>query len=382
MKAEEYTLGEMFQDAGYTTGCFGKWGMGGPESITGQPEPEGHPNNQGFDEFYGYLSQGKAHWYYPEFLWHNQQKITLNKKSYSHDLIMSEAIKFIENNTDKPFFYIFAGYPPTTPNCKCQTMKYWTTIELRTGLDQPYVAGGYSSQKEPHAVFAAMVARLDRDMNTINKLLIEKGLDKNTLIVFTSDNGPHQEGGADPDFFDSNGIYRGYKRDLYEGGIHMPTFAYWPETIKAGSENDTPSAFWDILPTFADIAGFTLPDNVASKIDGQSFAGELFGEPSKIDPDRLLYWEFYEQGGKIALRNGKWKLVCLNVNKYKSKEDFLNGLDPENNKLFDLSTNPSESDEYNLVEKEEFKQKLLSLKKTALAQRITSGIKKFSFNWE
>lgn len=340
LQEEEVTVAELLKDAGYTTGAFGKWGLG----FVGS---EGNPNKQGFDEFFGYNCQRQAHRYYPKHLWHNSQKVRLEGNDferteiYSANVIHEQALRFIEENMENPFFLF---YPATIPHAELiipagdMMQKYRGRFEETPYLndrpganygDEPFVVKYYCSQPEPRATFAAMVSLLDKQVGEILVKLKELGLDENTIVMFASDNGPHREGGADPDFFNSNGGLRGYKRDLYEGGIRSPMIVRWPEKIAPGSKSKHISAFWDILPTFADIAGIPVPDN----IDGISFLPELLGRKQKKHDH--LYWEFHEQGGKQAVRRGKWKLVKINV------------FDPTETRLelYDLESDPGEQND-------------------------------------
>lgn len=332
LEAKALTMAEVLQEAGYVTGAFGKWGLGFPGS-------EGDPNNQGFDEFFGFNCQRMGHNYYPYHLWHNQEKVTLKGNEgkqtgeYAPDVIHKQAIKFLEDNKDRPFFLY---YPSIIPHAELLAPeKYMAKYRGKfdpeknyNGVDdgQYYKLGGYGSQPESHAAFAAMVNILDDEVGEIVAKLKELGIYENTLIIFTSDNGPHQEGGADPDYFDSNGILKGYKRDLYEGGIRVPMIAVWDGKIKAGIETDHISAFWDVLPTVTEIAGISTLEN----IDGISFLPTLLGE--KQNQHDYLYWEFHEKGGRKALRKGDWKLVHYNV------------LKPEitTTELYNLNDDPSE----------------------------------------
>ncbi len=313
MKTSLTTLPKLLQTAGYVTGAFGKWGLGYPGS-------EGDPNNQGFDEFYGYNCQRQGHNYYPYHLWHNQTKIVLdgNKEkqtnNYAPELIHNEALSFIEKNKDTTFFMY---YPSVIPHAELAAPeKYmakfrgkFLTQKNYIGIDEGerYKNGGYGSQKEPHTAFAAMMYILDQQVGEIRKKVEELGIANNTLIIFTSDNGPHKEGGADPTFFNSNGELKGFKRDLYEGGIRVPMGAYWPGKIQANSTSDHISAFWDLLPTVCEIAQIKKPKN----IDGISFLPELLGNSQK--DHKYLYWEFHEFGGKQAVRLGDWKGVRLKM---------------------------------------------------------------------
>jgi arylsulfatase A-like enzyme len=315
LPAQSFTIAEMLKTAGYVTGAFGKWGLGSPGT-------EGDPNNQGFDQFYGYNCQSLAHNYYPDHLWDNQNKVILKGNSgtqsteYAPTLIHQKAIQFIEMNKDKPFFLF---YPTTIPHAELvapeENMK-----EFRGKLlpevaykgaepgSEKYRKGSYGSQKEVHAAFAAMVTLLDKQVGEIVDELKKLGLDKNTIIIFSSDNGPHVEGGADPDYFDSNGPLKGYKRDLYEGGMREPMIVSWPGKVAAGTKSDLISAFWDIMPTFADIVDIKAPEN----IDGISFLPTLLGKPGQKQ-HFSMYWEFHENNGRQAVRMGDWKLVRYNV---------------------------------------------------------------------
>ena len=315
LEAKTVTMAEVLKDAGYATGGFGKWGLGFVDT-------EGGPNNQGFDEFYGYNCQRIGHNYYPYHLWHNQEKIVLKgnegtqTEEYGPELIHKQALKFMEDNKDKPFFLY---YPSIIPHAELfapeeYMKKYRGKFDPEKnykGVDdgKRYKNGGYGSQPESHAAFAAMVDYLDMQVGEIVAKLKELGVYENTLIIFTSDNGPHLEGGADPDYFNSNGPLKGYKRDLYEGGIRVPMIAVWDGKIKPGQETDHISAFWDVLPTVAEITAAPTPEN----IDGISFLPTLLGKKQK--PHEYLYWEFHEKGGRKALRKGDWKLVSYNVKK-------------------------------------------------------------------
>lgn len=331
-----FTLPEMLRAAGYVTGAFGKWGLGYPGS-------EGDPLRQGIDEFYGYNCQRMAHNYYPGHLWDNDRKVILEENRdnrlevYAPELIHDRALQFIEKNRDKPFFLF---YPNVIPHAELLLPDEYLK-EFRGKLlpeksfkgseagDPAFRKGGYGSQPEAHAAFAAMVTLLDRQVGEIVDKLKELGLEKNTLIIFTSDNGPHNEGGADPNFFDSNGPLRGYKRDLYEGGIRVPMIARWPGKIKGGTTTSHLSAFWDVMPTLAELTGITPPPG----IDGISFAPTLLGKGVQEKHD-YLYWEFHELEGRQAVRRNNWKMVRYHV------------LNPEKvtTELYDLSMDPGESE--------------------------------------
>ena len=307
------TFAELLQNAGYKTGAFGKWGLGPPGS-------EGDPNMQGFDDFFGYNCQSLAHNYYPYHLWNNQSKVIIEENSgtstsiYAPELIHENALKFIEENKDTTFFLF---YPSVIPHAELLApKKYMDKFRGKylpekkyAGTDNGprYKKGGYGSQDEAHAAFVAMITILDEQVGEITAKLKELGISDNSIIIFTSDNGPHLEGGADPDYFDSNGEFKGYKRDLYEGGIRVPMIASWPQKINPNITSDHISAFWDVFPTICDIIQIDKPNN----IDGISFLPELLGQ--KQDEHDYLYWEFHEKGGRQAVRLGNWKGVRLNM---------------------------------------------------------------------
>ncbi len=303
LKTEEVTVAEIMKQKNYATACIGKWGLGGPKTA-------GDPNKQGFDYFYGYIGQGEAHRYHPNFLWENGEKVMIDKRNYSHDLIADKALQFIEKNANKPFFLYFA---PTIPHADIDV----PDLGIYDGIfeETPYVnknknGKGYMSQPKPNATYASMISRLDKDVQRIMDLLKAKGIADNTLIIFTSDNGNHKEGGHDPEFFNSNSIYRGIKRDLYEGGVRTPFVAYWPAKIKKSTTVSHISSFWDFLPTMCELTGVAKPAGV----DGISYLPILTGK-GKQQKHEYLYWEFYEKGGKKAVLKDNWKLVELNIGK-------------------------------------------------------------------
>lgn len=322
--------------AGYATGVFGKWGLGYIGTT-------GDPARQGVDRFYGYNCQLLAHSYYPDHLWSDSVRVELPDNtdavpygagSYAPDLIHAEALAFLERQTpDKPFLLF---YPTTIPHAELIVPEDSVMQSFRgrypetpyRGIDDgPYFRrGGYCSQTHPRAAFAAMITRLDRYVGELVGKLRDKGLADNTLIVFASDNGPHREGGADPDFFDSNGPYRGYKRDLYEGGIRVPMIAVWPGHVAPGSRSDLPCAFWDLPYTFAEAAGAgSFPG------DGISLLPLLEGRSGEQPLHDWLYFEFQELGGRQALRQGAWKLLHLGIRS-----------DAPRWELYDLDEDPSE----------------------------------------
>jgi len=305
------TVAMRLKEEGYRTAAFGKWGLG---FIT----TSGDHQKKGFDEFYGYNCQTLAHNYYPDHLWHNHDRIDLsgNLKSdsaYSADLIHQHAMNFLRQQNDRPFF-MYLAY--TLPHADVfvphdSTYNYYVKKFGEAPVSIPRRADEEHSHFDPypHAAFAAMVSRLDKYVGEIMQFLKEKNLEQNTLVIFTSDNGPHREKGGDPIFFDSNGNLRGIKRDLYEGGIREPFIAYQKGVTKTGTTNSMPAALWDLYPTFIELAGAKLKD----KVDGISIVPALKGNIQKTHD--YFYWELQEAGGKQAVRMGNWKGVKLNVNK-------------------------------------------------------------------
>ena len=299
------TIATILRQHGYTTGAFGKWGLGYPNST-------GIPSKKGFGTFFGYNCQSLAHNYYPDHLWDNDNRVNLDGSTYSADLIHQHALQFIKDNKSHPFF-LYLAY--TLPHA-----------QLQVPHDSVYTNYFRQFHDSLHATFAAMVTRLDRYVGEVLAEVQKQGLAANTLILFTSDNGPHREGGGDPGFFNGSGNFRGIKRDLYEGGIREPFIAVWPGRIKAHSTSDYTGAFWDLFPTFEQLAGIPLTTN----IDGLSILPVLDGQTGK--EHKYLYWEFHENNGRQAVRFGKWKGVRLNVSK-----------DPDPPvELYDLEKDPAE----------------------------------------
>ncbi|MGH7578285.1 MAG: arylsulfatase [Longimicrobiales bacterium] len=340
LPAESVTLAEVLSEAGYTTGATGKWGLGGPGT-------EGVPTRQGFDTFYGYLDQSRAHFFYPEFVYRDEERVPLEgnrvqeiadrpgagwpleRGRYSHDAIAEEALDFIDRHRDERFFLYV---PFTIPHAELQAPEDAYTQYLNadgTSIfpEEPYPGEHYSPQAMPRATFAAMVSRMDRDVGRILDKLETLGLDQNTIVFFTSDNGPHIEGGGDPEFFDSNRPLRGLKRDVYEGGIRVPMIAWGPSHVPAGVTSHHVWAMWDVLPTLAELANA----RALSEMDGLNMAS-LLSSSGESPVHRHLYWEFHEQGGKQAVRRDDWKAVRLNVS-----------ADPNARiELYDLASDPGE----------------------------------------
>ena len=309
LRDQDRTIASVLKDAGYRTALIGKWGLGESESP-------GRPDRKGFEYSFGYLSQTHAHRQFTDHLYRNGQRVEVSANDYSNDLFTRETVSFIEQNDNRPFF-IYLNY--TVPHAELRVpddsmapfkghfpekpfVNAAADAKL-TGPDEPSL--GYRSQPTPHAAFAAMVTRMDRDVGRIVDLLRQRGLDQRTLVLFTSDNGPHQEGGGDPEFFKSSGGLKGIKRDMYEGGIRVPMIASWPGTIAAASTTMYAAAHWALFPTFAELAGVPVP----SGLDGTSILPVLRGQPQR--PHEFMYWEFHERGFQQAVRMGNWKAVRL-----------------------------------------------------------------------
>ena len=312
LSAEDVTVAEVLNGAGYRTAIVGKWGLG-------QPGTSGEPNKQGFDYAFGFLDHRHAHRQFTDHLWRNGERLAVDvNHDYVNDLFTKEAAAFIERSDPRPFF-VYLNY--TVPHAELrvpddslaqfhqkfpeQPFVNRAADEKQTGARPELPSLGYRSQPEPHAAFAAMIVRMDRDIGRLADLLRERGLDRRTLVMFISDNGPHEEGGGDPLFFKSSGGLRGIKRDLYEGGIRVPMIARWPGVIPAGRSSDHPWAHWDVLPTLAEIAGTRPP----AGLDGLSMLRALRGEPQPTHD--AFYWEFHERGFQQAVRMGRWKAVRL-----------------------------------------------------------------------
>lgn len=303
----EVTFAELLKQQGYETGAIGKWGLGYPGST-------GDPTRQGFDLFYGYNCQVHAHNHYPRFLYRNDRKEKLEGndrgatgKLYSQDLFIHEAKGFIRRNQSRPFLLFL---PFIIPHLAIQVPE--ATLNEYKGVipEAPYEHRGYTRHPFPRAGYAAMVTHMDRGIGEIMSLLQELGLDNDTIVFFSSDNGPTYDrlGGTDSTFFESAGPFRGRKGSLYEGGIRVPLIARWPGHIKAGTVSDQLSAFWDVLPTLCELAGA----EPKQPIDGLSIVPTLMSSGEQAQHESL-YWEFPAYGGQQAVRMGRWKAVRLNL---------------------------------------------------------------------
>lgn len=258
--------------------------------------------------FLGYNCQRQAHSYYPNYLWHNNDKVYLHENDnegrqiYSQDLIHEQALKFIRNNKDKPLFVMLTY---TLPHAELN-LPHDSIYKIYENKfkEIPYIGNGYHPSEKPYASFTAMVSRLDKYVGALMAELKKLKLDRNTIVIFTNDNGPHREGGANPDYFQNYGPLKGIKRDVYEGGIRVPMVAWCPNKIKAGTKTDHISAFWDVMPTLAELAGIALP----VLCDGISFLPTLLSKEGQKQHE-YLYWEFHEQNGREALCCGNWKLI-------------------------------------------------------------------------
>jgi arylsulfatase A-like enzyme len=334
LQDNEPTLATVLKSAGYVTGAIGKWGIG-------HPPPPDDPQRKGFDYFYGYINMYHAHNFYPEFLYRNGEKVFLEgnrlyreneknpwanqegmgvseeREQHTHHLLEKEALEFIEANKDTSFFLYL---PFNVPHANNEAGRYRDYHGMEVDDYGPFADKLWPDVEKG---FARQIQYMDESVGRINNKLKELGIDDNTLVIFTSDNGPHNEGGHSYEFFNSNGELRGFKRDLYEGGIRIPFIAKWPDKIIPGSQSDHVSAFWDYMPTFCEIAGEPVPVNT----DGISFLPALTGRDQNQEEHEYLYWEF----GKQAIRKNNWKLVRLNTRTSNPAKE-----------LYDLSTDIAE----------------------------------------
>jgi arylsulfatase A-like enzyme len=297
LRDEDVTIAMVLRDAGYRTALIGKWGLGGPG--------EGAPGRKGFEYAFGVLNQTHAHEQFTDHLFRNGVAVPVSIHDYTNDLFTAEATDFIAKPDGRPFF-LYLNY--TVPHAELLVpddalARFVGRFPEKPFLNRRVSGGGYRSQRTPHAAFAAMITRMDRDIGRLVDLLDARGLGRNTLVVFTSDNGPHIEGGADPAFFNSAGGLRGIKRDLYEGGVRVPLIVRWPGVIPEGRTSPFVAAHWDWFPTLAALAGAPVPMN----LDGFSIVPALEGRAQP--PHDFLYWEFHERGFQQAVRMGTWKAV-------------------------------------------------------------------------
>jgi len=296
LRPADTTIAEVLKAAGYRTGIVGKWGLG-------EPETTGIPNRKGFDYFFGYLNQNHAHNYFPDYLWRNQEKVNLPKGTYSADLFAAEALDFVKREHENPFFLYLAVTLPHANN----ELNRKTGNGMEIPSDAPYSGENWTPQQKN---YAAMVTRLDDEVGKLRDLLKQLKIDDNTIVIFTSDNGPQDksEGGYDQTLFHSNGNLRGLKRELYEGGIREPLIIFWKNKIKPNQRSEKVWTQIDFLPTFAEIAGTKF----AGETDGISMALALYGKNAPAH--EYLYWEFHEGGFAQAVRMQNWKGVRKGLN--------------------------------------------------------------------
>jgi arylsulfatase A-like enzyme len=358
LPADEFTIGELMQSAGYRTGFIGKWGLGGNDS-------EGQPNRQGYDFFYGYLDQKIAHNYYPTHLWRNDQRERLEGnhafsahqplrglkylwlsdarrkelhkpyqgKVYAPDRMLEESLAFLQEQDQRPFFLVLASLVPhlalQVPDDSLQQYLGQFEEEAYKGTF------GYTPHGYPSSAYAAMITRMDRDIGRILAALEMQGMADNTLVIFSSDNGPTFAPQVDTELFNSAGPFRGLKASVYEGGIRVPMIARWPGVIAPGSESDHISAFWDLMPTLAQITGTAI----AEDIDGISFLPTLRGSEEQ-QSHQSLYWEYHSKGGMQAVLFRaaphsplEWKAVRTDASRNPGGQL----------QLFNLNTDPGEA---------------------------------------
>jgi len=338
LTGEEATVARQLKAAGYATGGVGKWALGNVDEPSEVDNP-GHPNHNGFDYWYGYLNQSYAHNFYPTFLWENMEQVTLpgnvirpdkagrgrvssERVSYSHDFMTAAAFNFIRQHAKQPFLLHVHW---TIPHANNEGGRV-----TGDGMEVPNY-GIYANKDWPTTEkgFAAMITHMDRDVGRLFDLLKELNIDENTLVLFTSDNGPHNEGGHDYQYFDSNGPLTGFKRSMHDGGIRVPLIARWPGKVKPATTSDHASAFWDFLPTACELAGAETPAT-----DGISYVPTLLGKDGQQKKHEYLYWASSEGATAVGVRIGKWKLVRYRAKKGKEL--------PNEWRLYNLSTDIAE----------------------------------------
>ncbi|MGV3767777.1 MAG: arylsulfatase [Chitinophagaceae bacterium] len=323
LKADEFTVAELVKQKGYATALMGKWGLG----MNGT---EGSPNRQGFDYYYAYLDQKQAHNFYPTHLWENEKWDSLHQpfinvhrridsstatekdfeyfkgKKYTQELFTQKALRFMEQNKERNFFLYL---PYTIPHVSLQVPDEYVGKYIGLFNEKPYYGQqGYASAKYPLSTYAAMITYLDEQVGVILDKVKALGLEENTIVLFSSDNGTTFNGGVDAEFFNSVGGLRGLKMDLYEGGIRMPFIVRWPGKIKAGSISHHISAQYDFFATVAELTG-----QAATNTDGISFLPTLLGKKQK--QHEYLYFEYPEKNGQLAIRMGNWKAVKTGLKK-------------------------------------------------------------------
>lgn len=343
LTGSETTVARQLKQAGYATGGVGKWALGNVDEPSEVDNP-GHPNHNGFDYWFGYLNQGNAHNFYPPFLWENKTQVPLpgnvlirdnpqargrvssERVTYSHDMMTQAALAFVRKHQHNPFLLHIHW---TIPHANNEAGRV-----LGDGMEVPDY-GPYADRDwpAPEKGFAAMITRMDGDVGKLFALLKELDLEQRTLVVFTSDNGPHQEGGHKHEFFNSNGPLKGFKRSMHDGGIRVPLIARWPDKIAPGTQTDHPSAFWDFLPTACEIAGVAAP----ASTDGVSYLPTLLGKPEQQRAHEYLYWASSEGATSVGMRQQQWKLV-----KYRGKPKQRDRDTAEDWRLYDLRSDIGE----------------------------------------
>lgn len=325
----DLTIATRLRDAGYATAMIGK------SSVACLSSDPTLPNAKGFDHFFGALDHAEAHRNYPRRLVRNGEWVTLpgnNGKTgdtFANGLYVDEAVTWLGGRDERPFFLLLSL---TVPHADLSAPERHVAPFRGRFPETPHTTSGYLHQTEPRAAYAGMVAFLDEAVGRILDELHARGLDERTLVIFASDNGTHAEGGADPEAFDSNGPLRGWKRALHEGGIRTPQIAWWPGTIPPGAVTDHITAMWDFAPTALELAGLDIPRR---EMQGISIAPLLTGRPADQTAHRYLYWEFHEQGGRQAVRSGRWKAIRQNADR-----------DPDGPlELYDLDADPGETDD-------------------------------------
>ncbi|MCL1037222.1 arylsulfatase [Shewanella submarina] len=372
-----FTLAHLFQDAGYQTGAFGKWGLGSLQSS-------GNPQAMGFDEFYGYLDQRNAHNYFPGFLWHNRRMDSLQNPpinvhprpgsagdyqeymgpDYAPYLIVARAKEFIRKHKDEAFFLYLPFVVPHAalqiPDAELEGYDFDETPHMVTDRSD------YTPHPRPRAARAAMISRMDRDVGEVMALLKELELDSNTLVLFSSDNGAATAGGSDIEFFNSTNGLRGEKATLYEGGIRAPLIARWPGQVEPGSHSGVISAFWDILPTFAELLGKTVP----ADIQGKSVLSSMLEQDQNQIHD-ALYWEFHSKNPSQAVIMGDWKAI----RHFHKSEGRGRALSAGPIALYNLARDPSETNNLASLHPE-----LVQQAEQLMAQRQVSPRDEWNFN--
>jgi arylsulfatase A-like enzyme len=347
LPSEAFTVADLLKQKGYKTALVGKWGLG-------MGNTEGSPLKHGFDYYYGYLDQKQAHNFYPTHLWENDKRVSLNQpfidvhkksdsatatdadfeyykgKEYAPAKMTEKALAFIDSNKNQSFFLYL---PYTLPHVSLQAPDEYVKKYIGLFNEKPYYGQwGYASTKFPRSTYAAMVTYLDDQVGIIMKKIKEAGLDENTIIMFSSDNGASKEGGADANYFNTVNGLRGLKRELYEGGIRVPFIARWPGTISAGRTSNLISSQYDLFATIAAIINEKI-----NNTDGISFLYELKGKVHKQQKHSYLYFEFAEYGGQVALRRGKWKAIKTNMKKNPHAPWELYNLEADRNETTDVA---------------------------------------------